>query len=699
MKRTLKGKNKVPPTKKITYNPVTKKFGPEDDSSSIETELSDPEDNLTVNYSGQSDESNNSEPSIYPTKRPKGAKSWVWYYIQKGNHGEKNKCLVQKNDIICGRLFKPKTSTDNLASHLHTEYQINEKTAQLPKLADISTGKISIQTTIPASFDTIKPYDDGTQNDINKDLVDWIVDDLQPFSTITNKKFRNLIFHLNKRYTLPSISKLKGLIFNNVQEMQQLLAQLLHDSMISTNFTTDGWTAHHRPYIGVTIHWISANFELHQALLTIEEISYPHTGWNIAEKLAKTFDKWGLNNRIFVGVSDNAANITKAMSDLADFEYTVEHIRCAAHTIQLSVKKGLEIIKNFLSQVSKLNNFLVNKDKHRERLHKMQEICNSKIILEPLSFDDDDDNELIDKDQSFNHIVEPIKDIITRWNSTYKVLGRLNELKAAIKLLITTLKSESVKDYYEDGCLLESLFLNDYQWNIVKELILLLKNFAAATEILSGSSYPTLSLTYPIISSLFQHLISMKRKIKSPEVLKVCDEMYSSMEEKWTDPGITGLIASFLDLRFKNLTFATTSQRREVHTHFKNLINKNQQNQQSEDFSDINNSTSKSAALLLLFGNTQTVKPTNKSELDKYLELPAVSILENYNPLEWWKVNQNLYPTLAHQARIYLAIPSTSVPCERLFSTAGNTITDRRNRLVPSTVYNLLFFKRKFTFS
>ena len=66
--------------------------------------------------------------------------------------------------------------------------------------------------------------------------------------------------------------------------MQQLLAQLLHDSMISTNFTTDGWTAHHRPYIGVTIHWISANFELHQALLTIEEISYPHILVGILQK-------------------------------------------------------------------------------------------------------------------------------------------------------------------------------------------------------------------------------------------------------------------------------------------------------------------------------------------------------------------------------------------------------------------------------
>ena len=48
----LKGKNKVPPTKKTIYNLITKKFELEDDFSNIETELFDPKDNLTVNYNG-----------------------------------------------------------------------------------------------------------------------------------------------------------------------------------------------------------------------------------------------------------------------------------------------------------------------------------------------------------------------------------------------------------------------------------------------------------------------------------------------------------------------------------------------------------------------------------------------------------------------------------------------------------------------
>ncbi|CAI2186682.1 3939_t:CDS:2, partial [Funneliformis geosporum] len=219
--RTLKGKNKP----KVTYNTITKKFEPNNNPSNIETEFSE-SDNVNINDSVHSDD-NLSKSIVYPAKWPKGAKNWVWHYIQKGIHEEQSKCLINTSDGIYG--------------HLRTEHQINKNTAKLPNLANISTGKVLIQSTIPSSFKIAKPYNDRTQNEIDRDLVNWIVENLQPFTR---------------------------LIFNNVQELQQLLTQLLHDTIIS----------------------ISPNFELQQALLTIEEIPYPHTGLNIAEKLAKTFD-------------------------------------------------------------------------------------------------------------------------------------------------------------------------------------------------------------------------------------------------------------------------------------------------------------------------------------------------------------------------------------------------------------------------
>lgn len=51
------------------------------------------------------------------------------------------------------------------------------------------------------------------------------------------------------------------------------------------------------------------------------------------------------------------------------------------------------------------------------------------------------------------------------------------------------------------------------------------------------------------------------------------------------------------------------------------------------------------------------------------------------DPLEWWYRNRDNYPILYQMALNYLCMQGTSVPAERLFSTAGLIISDRRTRL------------------
>ncbi|CAG8741795.1 237_t:CDS:2 [Rhizophagus irregularis] len=64
------------------------------------------------------------------------------------------------------------------------------------------------------------------------------------------------------------------------------------------------------------------------------------------------------------------------------------------------------------------------------------------------------------------------------------------------------------------------------------------------------------------------------------------------------------------------------------------------------------------------------------------------SIFENLdtNPFEWWKNHKMEFPVIAHLARKYLIIPATSVPSERLFSDAGNHITNKRGSMEPNTL-------------
>ncbi|KIJ33584.1 hypothetical protein M422DRAFT_128513, partial [Sphaerobolus stellatus SS14] len=54
------------------------------------------------------------------------------------------------------------------------------------------------------------------------------------------------------------------------------------------------------------------------------------------------------------------------------------------------------------------------------------------------------------------------------------------------------------------------------------------------------------------------------------------------------------------------------------------------------------------------------------------------------------------YPTLARIARDYLAIQGSAVPCERCFSSSGQTGTNRRNRLLPKTFEALQILKNAY---
>jgi hypothetical protein len=54
--------------------------------------------------------------------------------------------------------------------------------------------------------------------------------------------------------------------------------------------------------------------------------------------------------------------------------------------------------------------------------------------------------------------------------------------------------------------------------------------------------------------------------------------------------------------------------------------------------------------------------------------------------LDWWSSKEMLYPNLSLMIRDFLAVQASSAPCERLFSSAGNFLTKKRNRLKANSI-------------
>ncbi|GFT84906.1 hypothetical protein TNCV_2507421 [Trichonephila clavipes] len=64
--------------------------------------------------------------------------------------------------------------------------------------------------------------------------------------------------------------------------------------------------------------------------------------------------------------------------------------------------------------------------------------------------------------------------------------------------------------------------------------------------------------------------------------------------------------------------------------------------------------------------NTRNPSQEAEKELNEYLSMPKVSF--EHDPLDWWKVHYESFPSLKVPARKYLCIQCSSVASERVFS-------------------------------
>jgi hypothetical protein len=269
---------------------------------------------------------------------------------------------------------------------------------------------------------------------------------------------------------------------NNVNE------KLMHKIIDGCRFcclTTDFWTSiDNKGYIGITCSWLE-DFQPVEALLNLLYVPHPHTGEIIKELLVHEIEKWSLNEKIVAIATDNGSNMTKSIRLLGEV-IEVERIPCAAHTLQLSVKKGLKIDDNIEILILRARRLILffKSPKQWERLEEVQ------------------------KQLNYPYILKPILDVKTRWNSTYKAWVRLLDLKDPIKELINRMQLENDRDTKYDVKRLKKIMLNYQEWTLIQELVFILKDFNDITTTLSGNSFVTLSLVYPTISHLIRKLES-----------------------------------------------------------------------------------------------------------------------------------------------------------------------------------------------
>jgi hypothetical protein len=102
--------------------------------------------------------------------------------------------------------------------------------------------------------------------------------------------------------------------------------------------TIDFWTSlATESYLGVTVHYIDANWVLHSRMLESRTVDVRHNADNVAQLLREFQLHWKLRDKVVSYVTDNAPNMVKAVvSELGGGQ-----VRCTAHSLQRGILKGL----------------------------------------------------------------------------------------------------------------------------------------------------------------------------------------------------------------------------------------------------------------------------------------------------------------------------------------------------------------------
>ncbi|XP_022163234.1 zinc finger BED domain-containing protein 4-like [Myzus persicae] len=237
--------------------------------------------------------------------------------------------------------------------------------------------------------------------------------------------------------------------------------------------------------------------------------------------------------------------------------------------------------------------------------------------------------------------------------------------------------------------------------DLAKEMLSVLRPMEVATRELCGQKYVTSSKVIPLINCLIQKTESIN--ISNPIALTLKQAMLENLDKRFGRMEEISLlsVATILDPRFKTIHLNNPNCSARAIRLIKNKITEVRNSCDDINSSSCHGSSDDDGDDSLWSVHTELVTQKAASvtseqseeriptDLKHYLNHPTIPLGEDI--LKYWDQNGNMYPHLKKIVQPYLSVVATSVPSERLFSKAGNIMTEKRNRLKGKKLQQLLF--------
>lgn len=547
-------------------------------------------------------------------------------------------------------------------------------------------------------------------------MFNYIEEAMAPISIVEKDAFKKLVHGLSRGQNLPC----RKTTLDALKTRHQKVISNLIDAFNQTEYvctTADIWSSNHKSYLGVTGHYIDDSLKRHSVVLACRRMKYSHTYFEIGTLLSSIHTQFNLSDGKLIGtVTDNATNFAKSFKiysvsnnissaeehdidflndevqnlttvnyfpdfdslqtetdDTENDDVTLpQHFRCCSHTLNLiattdidSALKDQSYKKLYYSTFGKLTALWNICHRSTSASDEIERICHYKLIV-------------------------PCP---TRWNSLYDSVTRILALKEFLSSICEALKKPKLKST-------ELEFLEEYRR--------VMECLATAIDILQGENSCFLGYVLP-------SLLQVKQSLQSLTHLVYCEPLKNAILE-----GITKRFCKILDLKdhiSKQYILATVSLPKfklrwlaandgnyqavktlflaEMEKVYKSLYEYKEQTCDSPETEDDD------SFFKILTNPSVSNSKTEDEQLRINQSPPSIctmQLLQYLNDKARELESLRQYNIICEIFKKYNTILPSSAPVERLFSTGGQLLTPRRNRLSDEHFEVLLMLNKNGTY-
>ncbi|KAL6636962.1 hypothetical protein ACP70R_024534 [Stipagrostis hirtigluma subsp. patula] len=516
-----------------------------------------------------------------------------------------------------------------------------------------------------------------------------------PLHIVQQAAFATFIESLQPRFRIVDVDTMEGEVYAVYQKEKENLQQVFNTMPGRISLTIGLWTTSQTlGYVSLAGQFIDSEWKVHRRMLNFMMVSSPHSENALSEAISASLSDWNMKDKLFTITLDNdcsshdiySANLRDYLSNKNNLMLKGQLfvVRCYAHILNAVAQDVIASIHGVIYNIRESIKFIKASPSREEKFAEIAlqlEIPSTKTLC---------------------------LDVTTQWNTTYLMLLAALDYKQAF----TTL--ETCDDNYNEAPSAED-------WKKVEAACNYLKLLYDSAHSVMAAANPTSNIFFHEAWKLQLELANATGH-ENPIFSSIAKDMHERFDKYWKDCSLVLAIAVVMDPRFKmklvefsyskiygvEATKYVKVVNDAVHELYKEYVAQPlpltpayvEQGETNGPANANNTQANPSTGDGLLdfdmyLSEIQSSQPA-KSELEQYLDESLTPRIQEFDILNWWKLNTLKFPTLSKMARDILAIPMSMVSSgSSIFSAGTGTrmLDDYRSSLRPEIVEALVCAK------